>query len=100
MILKLPLVIEWRFLIFSCLLALLEGDRRRARELVFAANGMELSIPRKYLEVLLPAQSEIGRMWLANEITVAEEHFATATTRSAMAQLLAQAPLRQRTPLT
>lgn len=77
------------------LLAVLEGDRRQAREIVLAVDPEQISIPKIYLEVILPAQEEIGRMWLANEITVAEEHFATATTRSVMAQLLARAPIRE-----
>lgn len=76
------------------LLAVLEGDRRRARELVLDGSTRGLTIPQIYLEVILPAQEEIGRMWVANEITVSEEHFATATTRTILAQLLARAPIR------
>jgi hypothetical protein len=34
------------------------------------------SVRELYLNVLLPAQEEIGRMWLTGEINVAEEHFA------------------------
>lgn len=75
-------------------LAVLEGDRRRAQEIVLNDGAGKLSIPQIYLEVILPAQEEIGRMWVANEITVAEEHFATATARVVLAQLLAKAPLR------
>jgi MerR family transcriptional regulator, light-induced transcriptional regulator len=78
------------------LLAVLEGDRRKARETVLKVESERMSIPQIYLDVILPAQEEIGRMWLANEISVAEEHFATATTRSLMAQLLATAAIRQR----
>lgn len=78
------------------LLAVLEGDRRKARETVLEIDPERMSIPQLYLDVILPAQEEIGRMWLANEITVAEEHFATATTRSVMAQLLAKAPVHDR----
>jgi methanogenic corrinoid protein MtbC1 len=44
-----------------------------------------------YLQVLLPAQEEVGRMWLANDINVAEEHFASQTTKMVMAQLLPRA---------
>jgi methanogenic corrinoid protein MtbC1 len=75
------------------LLAVLEGDRRKARETVLEVDPERISIPQIYLDVILPAQEEIGRMWLVNEITVAEEHFATSTTRSVMAQLLAKAPV-------
>lgn len=40
--------------------------------------------------VLHPAQSEIGRLWHANDISVADEHFATATTERVMARLRQQ----------
>ena len=64
------------------------------RQLVLDGSTPGLTIPQIYLEVILPAQEEIGRMWVANEITVAEEHFATATSRTILAQLLARAPIR------
>ena len=47
-------------------------------------------MPDLYLRVLQPAQEELGRMWLLGEINVAEEHFATTTTRLVMAQLHAR----------
>jgi methanogenic corrinoid protein MtbC1 len=40
-----------------------------------------------YLEVLQPALYEIGRRWQEAEISVAQEHLATATTQSLMARL-------------
>ncbi len=78
----------------SYLLAVLEGNRRQARQLVLDGSPTGLTIPQIYLEVILLAQEEIGRMWAANEITVAEEHFATATSRTILAQLLARARIR------
>ena len=74
--------------------ALLEGDRRKARELVLNEHARGRAATDLSLHVLLPAQGEIGRMWLANEISVAEEHFGTATTRMVMAQLLATATFK------
>lgn len=73
------------------LLALLEGDRRRASRLILDAVEQGESVPDLYLQVLLAAQQELGRMWLANEINVAEEHFASQTTKMVMAQLLSRA---------
>jgi methanogenic corrinoid protein MtbC1 len=73
------------------LLALLEGDRRRASRLILDGLEQSRSVPDTYLEVLLPAQQELGRMWLVNEINVAEEHFATQTTKMILAQLLPRA---------
>ena len=77
----------------SYLLALLEGDRARAGRLILDAVAGS-SVPDLYLQVLLPAQQEVGRMWQANEINVAEEHFATSTTRLILAQLRLRAPLQ------
>lgn len=69
------------------LVTILEGDRRRATELMVQAAQSGHAVPDLFAHVLAPAQQEIGRMWLADEVTVAEEHFATSTTRRAMAQL-------------
>jgi len=73
------------------LLALLEGNRRRASRVVLDAVDQPGSVRDLYLHVLLPAQEELGRMWLTGEINVAEEHFASQTTKTVMGQLLAQA---------
>lgn len=73
------------------LLAILEGDRRRASRLILQAADEGQSAPDLYFKVLQPAQEELGRMWLLGEINVAEEHFATATTRLVMSQLHARA---------
>lgn len=40
-----------------------------------------------YLDVFQPALREIGRLWQENEITVAEEHLATAVTQVSMSRL-------------
>jgi methanogenic corrinoid protein MtbC1 len=76
------------------LLVLLEGDRRRACRLILDALGGGRDVHELYLGVLLPAQEELGRMWLANEINVAEEHFASQTTKMVLSQLLPRATLR------
>lgn len=73
------------------LLALLEGDRRWASQLIFDALESSDDVPNMYRHVLLPAQEELGRMWLSGEINVAEEHFASQTTKMVMAQLLSKA---------
>ncbi|MGP1309006.1 MAG: cobalamin B12-binding domain-containing protein [Phycisphaerales bacterium] len=73
-------------------LAMLEGDRRKASSMVLdAVDSGSITVQDAYLRVLAPAQQELGRMWHMNEITVAEEHFVTATTKMIMAQLLARA---------
>lgn len=77
----------------SYLLALLEGDRARAGQLIMDAADDGTPVPELYLHVLMPAQQEIGRMWQTDEVNVAEEHFATSTTKSVLAQLRSRVPL-------
>ena len=76
----------------SYLLAILEGDRARATRLILDAADAGHSAQDLYLKVLLPAQEEGGRMWQAAEINIAEEHFATATTRALLVQLRGRTP--------
>lgn len=72
------------------LAAILEGDRRRACDLVLACVSGQPSAPTRlsveelYADVLIPVQREIGRLWHLNDLTVGEEHFATATTQMVM----------------
>jgi len=40
-----------------------------------------------YLDVIQPVQHEIGRLWQENDISVAQEHYATAATQLVMAML-------------
>ncbi|ARN72933.1 cobalamin B12-binding domain-containing protein [Oceanicoccus sagamiensis] len=56
-------------------------------------NG--LSVKEAYLNVLLPAQVEVGRLWHENKLSVAEEHLVTTTTHRLMAVL---AQMEQREP--
>jgi methanogenic corrinoid protein MtbC1 len=69
------------------LLAVLEGDRRKASRLIVDAASGGHDVRSLYLDVLLPAQAEVGRMWVAGEVNVAEEHFASTVTKAVMAQL-------------
>jgi methanogenic corrinoid protein MtbC1 len=78
----------------SYLLALLEGDRRRASRVVLDAINQSESVRDVYLHVLLPAQEELGRMWLTGEVNVAEEHFASHTTKMVMGHLLSRAEIQ------
>jgi len=67
--------------------AILEGDRGKAEGVVFAALRSGSAVPAIYENILAPAQSELGTMWHRGEITVADEHFGSATTEFIMAQL-------------
>jgi methanogenic corrinoid protein MtbC1 len=70
----------------SYLGAIRDGDRRRAFEIVDDARGSGLDLATLYIGVLQPALREIGRLWQENQISVADEHLATAITQAAMAR--------------
>jgi len=69
------------------LAAVLAADRREAIAVLRRAETEGLGLAAIYLEVLQPALREIGRLWQENEISVADEHLATAISQSAMARL-------------
>jgi methylmalonyl-CoA mutase cobalamin-binding domain/chain len=64
--------------------ALVAGDLALAERLIVDSGT---DVHTLYLEVLQPALYEIGRRWEDAEISVAQEHLATATTQSLMARL-------------
>lgn len=70
----------------------LDGESSAAIAELIAAMDRGMDVPGLYLRVLLPAQREIGRLWHAGEVSVAEEHLVSATTRQAMAVLSSRAP--------
>ena len=68
--------------------AQLAGDRRRALALVAeltSAGKHTASDVRTH--VIRAAQSEIGRLWQKNSISIAQEHMATAISQLALAEL-------------
>lgn len=68
--------------------ALLEADRNKARKLIMEAiEDRGISIKDIYIHVFQTVQYELGRLWQLNEITVAQEHYATAVTQMIMSQL-------------
>lgn len=80
--------------------AVLSGSRLRAMEVVTRAREAGLDLPQLYLEVLQPALREIGHRWEHNEISVADEHLATAITQLVMSRLYADvAQLSEEGPL-
>ncbi len=67
--------------------ALLEGDRRRAGDVIEKELSRGTSIQDLYIHVFQRSQQEVGRLWQTNRISVAHEHFCTAATQNVMAQL-------------
>ena len=70
----------------------LEGDGRSGIDLVLGRVDAGLSVESAYLDVLVPAQREVGRLWHAGEMGVAEEHLVTQTTQRLMGLLAMKAP--------
>ncbi|MEZ4381489.1 MAG: cobalamin-dependent protein [Nannocystaceae bacterium] len=67
---------------------LLEARRREATDLILGAvQRGETDVRRVYLEVFEPVLREVGRLWLANQISIAQEHFISATTQLVMSRL-------------
>lgn len=70
------------------LLSVLEGRCRRAvDELLQAQREEQLPLRSCILDVLVPAQREIGRLWHLGDSDIAEEHLVTSTTKRAIAAL-------------
>jgi methanogenic corrinoid protein MtbC1 len=78
--------------------ALLTGQRKAATELALETVQRDVSISDFYTGVLEVSLYEIGRRWEANELTVADEHAATAIAQYVMALLypLIELPTTQR----
>lgn len=66
---------------------LVRGDEAGARAVVDEAGAQGWSPARVYLEMLAPAQVEIGALWHDRRITVAHEHLATDITLRQMERL-------------
>jgi methanogenic corrinoid protein MtbC1 len=69
------------------LVAAIEGDSRGAISGVVEAVDSGLSLDQVYSEVMMAVQWELGRMWHAGELSIAQEHLVTTTTQRLMAVL-------------
>lgn len=72
------------------LASLLQGRRADACRAITEAAARGVDIRDLYLQVFQPVQYEVGRLWQANRISVAVEHFCTAVTQLAMSLLYPQ----------
>ncbi|NIM01554.1 MAG: hypothetical protein GTN89_02195 [Acidobacteria bacterium] len=66
---------------------ILAGNPREAVDRIVGPVDAASAAREVYLNVLMPAQREVGRLWHAGELTIAEEHVITTTTQRAMALL-------------
>ncbi len=69
---------------------LLKKDTDGAFHYILNEMTAKYSIQEIYLEIIQPAQYEVGRLWQINEIRVAQEHFATKVSSTIMDLLLQQ----------
>jgi methanogenic corrinoid protein MtbC1 len=67
--------------------ALLRYDRHSASTLILRAVENKVSIKEIYRHVFEPCQYEIGRLWQSTVVSVAQEHYCTASTQFIMSQL-------------
>jgi methanogenic corrinoid protein MtbC1 len=68
------------------------GNVIAGMHLVLDAVAHGLPVYDAYLQVLLPAQKEVGRLWHLNELSVSEEHLVSHTTQRVMAVLATRMP--------
>ncbi|MCU0680679.1 MAG: cobalamin-dependent protein [Polyangiaceae bacterium] len=75
------------------LAAQLAGDSREALAVVIE-RGVEAGVPvsELQLQVVQPAQREIGRLWQENLISVAQEHLATSISQLVVSRLYSHMP--------
>lgn len=73
---------------------LLQGDQRACYSLIHQFLSCEEAltsegegIRKLYYEVFSPSMQQIGHLWANNQISVAQEHVATAITQHLMASL-------------
>lgn len=72
--------------------AQLAGDRREAiRVVVEEGLAKGQTVPDLHRHVIGGAQLEIGRLWQLNQVSVAQEHMASAISQLALAQLFQNA---------
>jgi methanogenic corrinoid protein MtbC1 len=66
---------------------LMEGKRYEAMQLILGLVDSGTSIKDIYIDIFEKVQKEIGALWQMNQVTVAQEHYMTASTQLIMAQL-------------
>ena len=76
--------------------SILTGHRQAAMRIAREARRNGLSIEDLYVDVLQPALYTVGARWEANQLTVAQEHIATAIVQYVMAQVYEAPDIQER----
>jgi methanogenic corrinoid protein MtbC1 len=67
--------------------ALMQGSGRQADQVIEQSLGEGLSVDNLYLDIFQPSAYEIGHLWQLNQVSVAQEHLATAIIERQMGDL-------------
>jgi len=67
--------------------ALLNNNKEVAVDLILDSAASSTPIPDIYTHVFTNVQKEVGRLWQANHLSVAQEHYYSAVTQLAISQL-------------
>jgi MerR family transcriptional regulator, light-induced transcriptional regulator len=70
----------WRAVAQSCLEALIAGDREKAWTVIAQAFASGVLVQDMYLQVFQPVLRETGRLWQIRHLSIAQEHYVTAST--------------------
>ena len=66
---------------------LINMEREKAVKYILNLVNDGISIEDVYLKIFQAVQYEIGRLWQLNQLSIAQEHYATSVTQLAMSQL-------------
>ena len=78
-------------------LSILRGNRGAALGCVSAAMDAGASLAQACVQIVQPAMYEVGNLWQKNQISVAQEHLATAISENVMAGAYMKATFRPST---
>lgn len=67
--------------------ALVAGDEHEAATIIATAQQSGMTVEEIYLRIFTPSMYRIGELWAENQISVAQEHIATAITETLISQL-------------
>lgn len=73
--------------------AILHGERKAATGIALESLSAAKRVLEVYVGVFQEALYEVGRLWESNQITVAEEHMATAVTQYVISQAYTHIPV-------
>jgi methanogenic corrinoid protein MtbC1 len=74
----------------SCLEALIGADREKAWTVITHAVASGVPVKNIYLQIFQPVLRETGRLWQIRHLSIAQEHYVTASTLAFISRLHAQ----------